>query len=44
MNTVRRARSLTLRDQQTEAAKLDTATAACLPARQANLEELGYGD
>jgi len=24
-------------------AKLDAAIAACLPARQANLKELGYG-
>ena len=26
-----------------EAAKLDAAIAACLPVRQANLKELGYG-
>jgi hypothetical protein len=33
----------TLREQQAEAAKLDAAIAACLPARQANLKELGHG-
>lgn len=33
----------TLRELQAEAAKLDAAIAACLPARQANLKELGYG-
>ena len=26
-----------------EVAKLDAAIAACLPVRQANLKELGYG-
>lgn len=31
------------REQQAEAAKLDAAIAACLPGRQANLKELGYG-
>jgi len=33
-----------LRERQAEAAKLDAAIAACLPVRQANLEELGYGE
>ena len=28
---------------QPRAAKLDAAIAVCLPVRQANLEELGYG-
>ena len=28
---------------RTEAAQLDAAVAACLPVRQANLKELGYG-
>jgi hypothetical protein len=31
------------REQQAEPAKLDAAIAACLPGRQANLKELGYG-
>lgn len=31
------------RGKQAVAAKLDAAIAACLPVRQANLKELGYG-
>jgi len=32
-----------LREQQAEAAKMEAAIAACLPVRQANLKEIGYG-
>jgi hypothetical protein len=35
--------AVTRTEQQAEAARLDAAIAACLPARQANLKELGYG-